>query len=324
MIAGGAARKVAIRPAAPRAPAIWAASRVSRSIGSSRNWARPTAATSSPMLIAPLRASRPLSQATTTRKRPVSAVVPVRWPPSAVAATSRARSAVWLARAYAAPAAASAPIPLTTRSPLTRSVAAEVAAARVDCSASARRTSGWASSRETTQHHRYAGQHGQGQHGRGREQDGAPGRQCGQRAGDLGARGDVLGGPVGVGAGQADLLARASRRPAGGVERPGGDAYAEVPLGPEPSPVHDPVADAAAAGQHHEHPGHHGQPERQGRPVAGADRAVEGHPDDHRHGRLRQLVADRHQGRGDHAAPLSAYGLPEHRPRVRDRTDLSA
>ena len=63
-------------------------------------------------------------------------------------AASRARSAVWLALAYAVLAARSAPMPLTTRSPVIRSVAVLVAAARVVCSASARPTSGRASSRE--------------------------------------------------------------------------------------------------------------------------------------------------------------------------------
>ena len=51
------------------------------------------------MLIVPARASRPATQATTTSNNPVSAVVALRKPPSAVTAASRARSAVWLARA---------------------------------------------------------------------------------------------------------------------------------------------------------------------------------------------------------------------------------
>ena len=103
------------------------------------------------MLIVPARASRPATQATTTSNNPVSAVVALRKPPSAVTATSRARQ-----RGLAGSGVArgrllgSAPMPFRTRIPVTRSVAAAVAVAKVLCSRSARRTSGRASSRDAT------------------------------------------------------------------------------------------------------------------------------------------------------------------------------
>ena len=85
-----------------------------------------------------------------------------------------------------------------------------------------------------------------------------------------------------------------------------------VAPGPQPGPVHQPVADGPAAGQHHEDPDHHREPQPERRPVPGTDRPVQGHADHHRHGGLGQLVPDGQQGRADDVAPLTAYGRAQH------------
>ena len=203
-------------------------------------------------------------------------------------------------------------MPFSTRSPVTRSVAAAVAAARVPCSRSARPTSGRASSRDATSTTGTPVSTASASTGEAANSTALPATSAASALVDPGVRGDDLAGPVGVGAGQADLFAGPPRRPAGGVEDPRRDPYADVAPGAQPGPVHQPVPDGPAAGQDHEDADHDREPERQRRPVAGADRPVQDHADHDRHRRLGQLVPDGQQGRADDVAPLTAYGRPQH------------
>ncbi len=112
--------------------------------------------------------------------------------------------------------------------------------------------------------HRDAAEDDESEQHRGLQQHDGTTRQRGERPGRGGDRLAHEPGPVGVGAREAHQLTRAAGGPAPGVQHAPGDGEPDLvrrlPFGADG----EPVAEVAARGEHHEHPGDDAEPPQQG------------------------------------------------------------
>ena len=92
-------------------------------IGGSSAWVSPTAAINPPILSCPVTANQPARAAIAATNTPLIEALPVRNRPSSPTLRYAPSRVCRLASRYLRDASASAPIPLTTRYPATRSVA---------------------------------------------------------------------------------------------------------------------------------------------------------------------------------------------------------